>query len=191
MGIRSFLAFELSLGIQGILQDILQEVTHQLRDVRWVPLKNIHLTLIFLGEIQEAHLEPVCQEVQRACERYGPFHMKLTKLGVFGSLQRPRVLWVGMEGDVERMGYLKASLEKGLRPFCTKLENRAFKPHLTLGRFREQFRDTEALKALLMAHKSLGDTGQIFDEICLFKSQLSDKGSIYTKLFACKLSGKR
>lgn len=191
MAIRSFLAFELAPHIKETLEDLLKDITPRLQEIRWVPLENIHLTVLFLGDVEESQLDPISHAIEGVARKYGQFKMRITGLGIFGGIKRPRVLWVGMDGDVERMGYFKASLEKALSKFGIKLEERPYKPHLTLGRFKEHFKETGQLQEILETFKSLGDREQIFEEVCLFKSQLTPKGSIYTKLFSFRLSGSK
>lgn len=191
MAIRSFLAFELSPPIKDVLKELLKDLTPRLQGIRWVPLENIHLTVLFLGDVEETQLEPISQAIEGVSQKYGRFEMKITGVGIFGGIRRPRVLWVGMNGDVERMGYFKNSLEKVLSKFGIKLEDRPFRPHLTLGRFREDFRQTEELQKVLEDYKTLGDRDQVFEEVCLFKSQLTPRGSIYTRLSNFRLSGSK
>ncbi len=191
MAIRSFLAFELSPEIRWLLRDLREELMSRLEGIRWVPLENIHLTVLFLGNIEERDLSPLGEKVGEVAQKYKGFWMKITGMGIFGGIKNPRVLWVGMDGEKERMGYFKASLEKALEGFGIKREERTFKPHLTLGRFQERFKQFDRLQELLDSHRSLKETPQFFEELSLFKSQLTSSGSIYTKLSSWKLEGSK
>jgi len=189
VGIRSFLAFELSQGLMKELGKIYEHCKERLNGVRWVPLYNIHLTVVFLGDIREEDLEPLKESLAVVKHKYAPFKMKINKVGIFGSRRDPRVLWVGMEGDTRPMEYLRNYLEKILKPFGIKRENRPFKPHLTLGRFRMGFKDSVELERLLEEYREIKGEEEVFDELCLFKSQLTPTGSIYEKLHTWKLLG--
>lgn len=191
MGIRSFLAFELTEGLLSELSTIYNHSKERLSGVRWVSLHNIHLTVVFLGEIREENLNPIKVSLEGITHKYGPFKMRINKLGIFGSRHNPRVLWVGMEGDTKLMEYLKSYIEKVLEPFGIKRENRPFKPHLTLGRFKEGFKDGVELERLLEQYKEINGMEEVFDELCLFKSQLTPTGSIYEKLHTWRLLGSK
>ncbi len=191
MGIRSFLAFELSHDVKGFIAHILKEARSELNGVRWVPVENIHLTVVFMGDVEEGTLVEVKESVANACKTYGPFDASVSGIGIFGSLNFPRVLWVGLLGDIERMGHFKAALEKRLEPFGVKREERAFRPHLTLGRFKQGFDEKERLSGFIERFRAIKGPSLTFKELCLFKSQLTPQGSIYTKLEAWELSGSK
>ena len=137
MDIRSFLAFELPPDTRETVARISGELRPLPLDVKWVKVDNIHLTVVFMGNMAEGLIKDIGVAVSHVCGRYGPFQLALNGVGFFGGRNRPRVLWAGLRGDVARMSYFRDALLKRLRPFGMTPENRRFNPHLTLGRFRK------------------------------------------------------
>ena len=189
MAIRSFLAFELPKEIREIISRGLAEMKKRPLDLRWVKPENIHLTVVFLGSVREQDLDSISDEVSKVCGRYGPFDISLNKCGVFGSRRNPRVLWIGLDGDIKRMAFFKGSLTRHLKPFGMKEEKRRFNPHLTLGRFRKGARGGAGLDDLLEAYAGMTSPGYFLKELVLFKSDLKPGGAVYTRLASWPLEG--
>jgi len=191
MVIRSFLAFELPVDIKRIIMALSENVRQLPLNVRWLNVTNIHLTIVFMGNVQEEQIRPIQDIVKDVCQRYGPFSIAIKGIGIFGSRRNPRVLWIGLDGAIDRMGYFRDDLQKGLRPFGIKEEKRRFKPHLTLGRFRKGARTGTHLDNLLSKYHDLTSPECIIEELVLFKSDLKPGGAVYSKLKEWPLTGKR
>ena len=191
MAIRSFLAFELPVDIKRIIMAISEDVRQLPLNVRWVNVTNIHLTIVFMGNVQEEQIKPIQDTVKEVCQGCGPFSIGIKGIGLFGSRRNPRVLWVGLDGTIDRMGYFRDDLQKGLRPFGIKEEKRRFKPHLTLGRFRKGARAGIHLDDLLSKYHDLTSPECTIEELILFKSDLKPGGAVYSKLNGWPLTGKR
>lgn len=189
--IRSFLAFELPREIRGVIDTVYDELVNSPLDVRWVRPGNIHLTVIFLGNVNQDQVTPLGEKVHAVCMKYGPFEIRLKGLGIFGTLRNPRVLWAGVEGDVERMGFFRNALQKHMISFGAKEEKRTFRPHLTLGRFRKGARGGDLLQGILSRHKEVNSPLCRLEELTLFKSDLRPEGARYTKLQTWPLVGKK
>lgn len=189
MEIRSFLAFELPEDIKGIVSRVSGEMKKSPLDVRWVNVDNIHLTVIFIGNISEDRLADMDRGIKDVCHYYGPFDISLSGAGVFSSRRNPRVLWIGLAGDIERMSLFRNSLQESLEPFGIKVEKRRFNPHLTLGRFRKGAKSGVHLDKILLEYRNLNSPGQPISELVLFKSDLKPSGAVYTKLNEWPLAG--
>ncbi|MFH0844292.1 MAG: RNA 2',3'-cyclic phosphodiesterase [Pseudomonadota bacterium] len=190
MEIRSFLAFELPPEIKRIVAEVSVGFKRSNLDVRWVKTENIHLTVVFLGQIEQDHLEAMEMEIQKACIKYGHFEMSLKGTGCFPNKRNPRVLWIGLHGDLVRMGYFRDALQDALSPFGVKGEKRSFRPHLTLGRFRTPDKRYSILDDLLSRHEDLSSPVFQLNELILFRSDLKPGGAEYSKLKSWTLSGK-
>ena len=189
--IRSFVAMELPEEVRAALGNLQKEVTGAGGvGVKWVAPAGIHLTLKFLGYVEEAKVPALVQALTRACEGFGPFELALSGLGVFPSPSRPRVAWVGLSGGVERLLRLQGGVEKALSPFGFPREERAFTPHLTLARLREGVAPQEA-RAFGEAFLGTSPEAVSFkvEGISLMRSQLTPSGAIYTRLAFIPLRG--
>ncbi len=190
MEIRSFLAFELPSEIMGVISHASGDMKNTPLNVRWLKPGNIHLTMVFMGNVPRGHLEPIGRATADICRRYGPFSVFLDGTGVFGSRRNPRVLWAGLNGDLERMSRFRDELQKDLAPFGIKQERRRFKPHLTFGKFRKGARTGSDLDELLSRYQDLASPACALNELVLFKSDLKPGGAVYTRLNAWPLSGR-
>ncbi|HIE04735.1 MAG TPA: RNA 2',3'-cyclic phosphodiesterase, partial [Candidatus Latescibacteria bacterium] len=112
--VRTFVAVDISDGARRSVADLVRELKGYGAEVRWVAPESLHLTLKFLGEIDEARLEGVFQGVQEATEGLGPFRMVLEGLGGFPGLGRPRVLWVGVSEGADILRSLAERVEGSL-----------------------------------------------------------------------------
>ena len=182
MGIRSFLAFELPREIGQVVTDISGKLRNTSLRVRWVKPENIHLTLVFLGSIRPEHLDAVQEQTRAVCEGHQPFNIKLRGMGIFGNRRHPRVLWLGLDGDLKGMGVFRDELQQPLQPFGVQTEKRAFNPHLTLGRFRKDTRASEELDGLMRKYGNLTSPLCTLDRLVLFRSDLKPDGAVYTEM---------
>jgi 2'-5' RNA ligase len=182
MSIRAFLAFELPPEIKEQVRKISEQLKRSKLDIRWAKPENIHLTIVFLGNVREGDLSAMGREIAQVCCGFYPFEIFLKGMGLFPDRRRPRVLWLGYDGDVERMSDLRDVLHERLMPFEIKEENRPFKPHLTLGRFRNPVRGNLQLDEVLNRHEGLSSQRFQVSELVLFKSELRPQGPEYTRL---------
>jgi 2'-5' RNA ligase len=148
-------------------------------DVKWVTPANAHLTLKFLGDVDEEKIDEIAGKVSAACRGTRPFKMSLAGLGAFPNGRRPSVIWVGVEEGREFLSDLNEKIEKELEKMGFEREKRKFSPHLTIGRLRRQGQPGD-LKDRLTADYRGGDS--TVDRVFLMKSTLTPKGPIYEEL---------
>ena len=189
--VRVFIAIELSEPVC----DAIQKQTARLRQtlgnelIRWVPTQNMHLTLKFLGDTTTSHLEFLKQMLAREANLHPQFNLQLDGLGAFPTSKRPRLLWIGIHAPTELVS-LQKSIETGTTRLGYEQEERAFSPHLSIGRVRQNINPPEMQKIRTALDTiQLGNIGTArVDSIHLYKSDLQPSGSIYTKLFTAPLS---
>ena len=191
MEIRSFLAFELPLDIKRIVQDVSDTLRKTPLNVRWVNVHNIHLTVVFMGSIPEADVAPMGDSVKTVCREHGPFEISLNGIGFFPGSRNARILWIGLEGDIERMAQFRDTLQACLVPFGIRKEKRPFKPHLTLGRFRKPGKNSRQIEAVVAKYQDVKSPVQRLDELIMFKSDLRPSGAEYSRLAAWPMVGKK
>jgi RNA 2',3'-cyclic 3'-phosphodiesterase len=189
MEIRSFLAFELPPDIRAVVS-LVQGEMRGLPGVRWVNVHNIHLTVVFLGNIAVEHVKPMGKTAAAVCSRYRPFEVSVGRTGFFGSRRHPRVLWIGLKGDLERMAGFRDELQAELEPFGIRPEKRPFRPHLTLGRFRGGGNPGPRMDEMLSRYSDLQSPACRLEELVLFRSELRPEGALYSVLRTCPLSEK-
>ncbi len=187
MMIRSFIAIDFPEETRKALEDIQKELKQCGAGVRWVKPGSIHLTLKFLGNIHLAQVEDIALAVAEEIRDQPPITLGAAGLGAFPSRRKPRVVWIGMEGEVQRLTRIQARVENALEPLGFVREKRVFQPHLTIGRVKDRRR----LQALIDAMATLDmEPFNSFDadEIILYKSDLRPTGAIYTKLHRMPLA---
>lgn len=150
-------------------------------DYRWVDPSLLHVTLAFLGQQPEARLEQLRLVGTTAAEASQAGVLRLGQAGSFGPRREPRVLWIGLDGDVAALLDLQARLARELRGAGFQLEDRAFSPHITLARRREGARSASALEWPPVPNAA-GEQHFTMDHLTLVESRLSPRGPSYTKL---------
>jgi 2'-5' RNA ligase len=182
---RTFIAIELSDKIKGSLAQIQSHLKYSAADIKWVEPSNIHLTLKFLGEIDEKTCEKVKSILDEIAKSTQPFEISLKDIGVFPNIEFPRVLWVGLnKGGKESIEIAdKINLEL-VNQIGFNMETRDFAAHLTIGRVRSGKNKT-ALKEKIESFQDSEDSVQSSEKISsvfLFQSTLTPTGPVYTKL---------
>src|SRR6185369_14737661 len=99
--IRLFIAIEIPDPIKAELTKLQNLLRRAQADISWTKPENIHLTLHFLGEVEEGRLEILKQRCAVSAAEFAPFMMTLDGAGVFPDFRRPRVLWAGLSGELE------------------------------------------------------------------------------------------
>ena len=135
--VRVFVALDLPVQAKAILRQTVQELGNLLPGgIRWVDPVGIHLTLKFLGDVDTWLLDSLLAAMDKAASGFGPcpIPLSLSGLGVFPNAREPRVLWAGVEGDLQGLGRLQRLMDEALSEVGFARERRPFRPHLTLGR---------------------------------------------------------
>lgn len=177
---RAFLALELpDEAKRGIAAAMLRRV-ESLPGLRRTAPEGVHLTLRFLGESLPEQLQALVPEVGAAAARCPPADARLSGLGLFPERGAPRILWLGVELGQAVLD-LQRACEAAARQAGFAPEPRAFRPHLTLGRWRERVR-RPPLEALELGVVRL-------ERLVLFQSRLDSGGAVYTPLHTFRLGG--
>ena len=187
MMIRSFIAIDFPEETRKALEDVQKELKQCGAGVRWVKPSSIHLTLKFLGNIQAAQVEDIALAVAQEIRNQPPITLRPAGLGAFPSRRKPRVIWIGMEGEVQRLTRIQARVENALEPLGFVREKRPFQPHLTIGRVKDRRRLQALIDAMVTLDMPPFNSFDA-DEIILYKSDLRPTGAIYTKLHRMPLA---
>ena len=192
--VRSFIAIELPDELKlGLAQLETQLKLGKQPWVKWVDPCSIHLTLKFLGSIAVDRISEIIRVMEEAIQGIPPFLLEVKDLGVFPSLRRVQVIWVGISGEVDKLSQLQQHLESNLARLGFAPETRLFTPHLTLARLRNQTSlDERQSFGQLIATTRFEVTYTIkVDAINLMRSQLTREGAIYSQISSVGLDNRR
>lgn len=185
---RVFVAVELQDSIKDKIAGVQERLKVTQDKIKWVDPASVHLTLKFLGEIDETKLEKVQQVARELAERIPPFKMEIKGMGVFPGFSSPRVIWIGARDRSGWLEKLAAHLEEALAKEGFAKEKRKWKAHLTLGRVKS-LREIDKLGELIQKETET-DAGKMeVRHITVMRSQLTPRGPIYTSLGQIHLKG--
>ena len=191
MKLRSFIAFDIPRTLADELGAVSRELSRLEPRVRWVAPENMHVTIKFLGNVEEGLIKgEISDLIEEVASLSGRLSFVSRGIGAFPNPKYPRVVWAGLEGDVGRLGEMYQKLEEGLSHFGIKKEGERFVPHITLGRVRDFVKApllTQKIDEL--SQKEFG--GFEISYILLYKSLLTRDGPIYTPIVRFNLGGRK
>jgi 2'-5' RNA ligase len=210
--LRTFIAIDLPKPILDALAAMQEQLQSYLRSqkkaslFRWSPTKNLHLTLRFLGETTPSQSAQIVQRLQTLAATCAPFNLQLDLsshgLGGFPNLRQPRVLWMGLAGELATLQQLQAQVEIMVQTVGFAPEERAFAPHLTLARAAQeaerralqeagQLLSDQAPAALATLTSTLSSATLNFDvdRLIYYQSELGSGGARYNVLAEVPLAG--
>jgi 2'-5' RNA ligase len=199
--IRAFLAVELSAGLRAELAALQQELKQCIepemkrdRRISWVQPAKMHLTIKFLGDMDEQAIDPLLGAIEQTIGSHPSVSVPLERLGAFPRPQSPRILWIGPSENWEqgeegkRVTDLHGAIEQACEGLGFLRETKTFSPHLTLARIKAGERHvgvTLAKSGVLDRSCSLGPLA--VESVVLMKSELKPTGSVYTRLCETRL----
>jgi RNA 2',3'-cyclic 3'-phosphodiesterase len=187
---RTFIGVDIGDAIRASASALIKELAKTGAGVKWVSPESMHLTLLFLGEVDDRELHPVCKAVKEVAAGEPPFPLRVSGLGAFPTTRRPKVLWAGLVDGVEPLQRLNAALEERMLDLgCYRKEERGYTPHLTLGRVKG---DADSFAIAAEIPKRLAWEGGRFavDEVLVFSSEMERDGPVYTVIGRAPLTGK-
>jgi 2'-5' RNA ligase len=179
--LRLFVAIEVEEVIRKRLKECQERLRESGGDVRWVDLENIHITLKFMGYVEEEHLNRAKDIIRQSAQGIRPFPLEFKGLGGFPTSKRPRVVFVKAEDEMGCLATMNSRLEEGFQALGIEKEDRVYEPHLTLGRVKSA-KNIEKLARLMERYKDEAFGEELVSRVLLMESQLTPKGPIYTKL---------
>jgi len=191
--VRAFIAVQLSDNLRRQIGSVQAELKREVFGsgrggkavkIGWTQPEDIHLTLKFLGDIQETQVDALRAVLSKAAASARPFTLEASGLGAFPNPRAPRVIWLGLHGSNDDMGELRrlqAAVEDGAAALGFAKEARAFTPHLTLARIRDRV-EAGALEPIFNAQPDRVVGGFTVSSVELIKSELRPSGAVYTTL---------
>ncbi len=187
--LRLFVACELPPEMRAALASLQEALREKgAPRLRWVRPEGIHLTLKFLGAVPQEKVAAIREALAPTVQGIPPLALSLAEVGTFGDRRGPRVVWVGMEGDLEPLARLQQRVDKALEPLFPP-ERRAFSPHLTLARVPDSMGSGErqTLRELAKTIEVPPAPAVTIGELSLIRSILGPGGAVYERLAAFPL----
>ncbi|HEV3142435.1 MAG TPA: RNA 2',3'-cyclic phosphodiesterase [Gemmataceae bacterium] len=184
---RTFIGVPLTPTIRAKLVALQEDLAESSVAVKWVEPENLHVTMLFLGEVDSREVLTVCKTVEEVVAMMDPFSMRVAGVGCFPNLRRPRTIWAGIEQGSQELTELHDALEAPLmEQGCYRREDRAFTPHITLGRVRGES-NTRALVEALSQQADWFAGQMTVTEIHVMSSELTKDGPAYTVMSRARL----
>jgi 2'-5' RNA ligase len=177
---RCFIALKLDDAIKDRLQAAQEVLKNIGGKVSWCSRQQMHLTLQFLGEVEDKKVPKIIEAMTAAVRDVTPFEFSVENIGAFPPKGSPRIIWAGIS-ECPPLLKLQRRLEDALKPLGFKPEDRSFTPHLTLGRVRER-PDLQKYQTILSENKNFSAGIQQTEKVILFSSDLKPTGAVYTAL---------
>lgn len=189
--IRAFIAIEFSEEVRQVISSVLLRYQGLIPSgwVKWVPTKNLHLTLKFLGDTPITLIPSIQEQMDKLGATMPTFQFTAAATGMFPSARKPRVIWIGLDNKQTLTGISK-NLDDVLALLAIAREEKPFSPHLTIGRVYNGLSDEQLLKlGEIILRNQPGEIGKVLvRHISLVKSDLLPSGPVYSTLNRSNLS---
>ena len=187
--IRIFIAVNIDDSVRTRVAALQAKLARTAPGVKWVEPESMHVTLLFLGEVEELDVVPICRIVKEHAEGMPPFSLTFKGIGAFPTPRHPKILWAGIPDGIDDLKRLHGLLEGPLLALgCYRREDRPYSPHLTLGRLTQEDR-SEAWGTILAQHAEwYGGTSHIRD-VLVMRSELIRESPVYSIVGRAKLRG--
>jgi RNA 2',3'-cyclic 3'-phosphodiesterase len=186
---RTFIAVPLEEKLRTRIVALQEELAGAGTDVKWVEPENLHVTLLFLGEVDLRESVEICRAVRRVTETISPFKLEPSGVGCFPNARRPRTLWAGAAEGHDELVHLHHAIEAELLELGGyRREERGYTPHITLGRIKTDD-VTPELRTMIAGQADWSGGKQMVREVRVLTSELRSSGPTYTVLSREKLRG--
>ncbi|MBM3982733.1 MAG: RNA 2',3'-cyclic phosphodiesterase [Planctomycetes bacterium] len=188
---RTFIGIDIGDGIRKNALSLQETLAKTGAQVKWAAPESLHVTLLFLGEVDDRELHAVCKAVTAVAATEAPFVLRVGGVGAFPNARRPKVVWGGITDGADALQRLNAGLEERMFELgCYRKEKRGYTPHLTLGRVAGD--SDAALLAAELPKRLTWDGGRFaVDEVLVFSSDMERGGPVYTVIGRAPLGAKK
>lgn len=183
---RTFVAVSIVEPTKSILGKLIKTLEPEFQHVRWTEPSQFHITVKFIGDIENTLVPETCSRIRSCCSDLPPFQLKVSGLGTFPAGKPPRVIWAGVSDEDGVLSQLHESLDHNLRDLGILHETRKFTPHITLGRVSK---GTTAEHAAEVFAKFGSDFESRFEveRIVLMSSEREKRGFVYEPMDSVNL----
>jgi 2'-5' RNA ligase len=185
--IRTFIAVDPGKAIRDRLVALQGTLARSGTEVKWVEPENLHVTLLFLGEVGDRQVPDICRLVAEGTGKHPAFAMSVETAGCFPNLRRPRIVWAGVGEGSQPLCAVHDDLEAPLADLGYRREERRYTPHITLGRVKSDPATDQLSAALAQQTRWKGGEKRV-TEILVMGSELTPQGPVYTVLSRAPLA---
>lgn len=187
--VRTFIAIPLDDSIREEAETLQQRLASTGASVKWVETSNIHITLVFLGEVRLLDVPEICRAVEQATSGFAPFEIEVQGVGAFPHVRRPKTIWFGILEGSDQLKQLHDSITDALvAQGGYRREERDYTPHLTVGRCKSD-EAAALLRDVLPKHSALSAGRMRVNEVHVLSSELTREGPVYSILGRAELKG--
>lgn len=179
---RAFIALELLELVKKEVGKIQTRLEQAGIRARWVKPELSHLTLAFLGSVTPDKIETIGKILNQAVSQTTPINLKFFKIDCFPNPTRPRIVFVSLEGELDKLNALATNIRKGLKKANIYFDEKPFLNHITLGRIKKRQNLTQLIKKV-----KVGRVEFVVNEVNLTKSILTESGPIYETIKKARL----
>lgn len=186
MKIRTFIAIDVPEKIKDEIFEIEKELIKSAGEgIKWEGKEKFHITLKFLGDVNEEAINSIHQVLNESLNGFGKFSVVYKGIGAFPDLKNPRVIWIGCEDPTGKLFELQKIVEEKMSELGFEREDKEYHPHITLGRVKKAKNISNLIKKIESINFE-ARTGEV-EEVLIMKSDLKPSGSVYSVLRKIKL----
>jgi RNA 2',3'-cyclic 3'-phosphodiesterase len=185
--VRTFIAIPLPESVKQFLSQIQSELKSAGWIAAWPNPDNFHLTLKFLGPTPRHILKPIQSVMTDFSRTFPAFTLTVGGIGVFPHVKNARIVWIGIQGQTDRLTPLVTDLEKKLHAMGIPAQPRPFFPHITLARIKKPVRPRGMISAIKRFESNPSHAFPV-NRLVLYKSRLQPQGAVHTPLFQIALN---
>ncbi len=186
--IRAFVGFFTTKRIYEHVERLEEEFKGIIKG-KWVDIQNLHMTLQFLGNIDEDKAVEIIKNMQSITERFGPFNIKYQSLGAFPSPEKARILWIGVSEGTQKLRAMAKEIQRSNKRSGINPDSKPFHPHVTICRIKEA--DGKKVARLIRKYRNYNFGEDTVTKIALIKSTLTPVSPVYTVIEEFYLRGER
>jgi 2'-5' RNA ligase len=187
---RTFIGIDISETTRASAAALQNELAKTGAEVKWATPESMHITLLFLGDVDDRELHAICKAVKEVAASEPAFALRVAGVGAFPTPRRPKILWCGITDGAEPLQRLNAVLEEQmLEVGCYRKEERGYTPHLTLGRVRGDS-DSFTLATEIPNRLTWDGGSTTVEEVLVYSSEMNRDGPVYTVIGRAPLTVK-
>jgi len=184
---RTFISIEIPEEIKNNIEKLINELKLILTPIKWVDKKNLHITLKFLGWVEDEKMEPIEKCITECAKGFKPFTLSFAGMGAFPDLKHARVIWIGTKDGSGNAKEMADCIERKASKKGFREEEREFSSHLTIGRIKEKI-DAGAVSKFVSEHENSEFGSFNVEYVSIMKSTLRRTGPIYEEVKRIKLT---